>query len=53
MPNDFTLEFDVYTPNKETGTLSVRFIEKAQAGRLEDPNFDISSGLDLSPVSQI
>ncbi|MDK2771564.1 MAG: OmpA family protein [Flavobacterium sp.] len=53
LPNDFTLEFDVYTPNKETGTLSVRFIEKAQAGRLEDPNFDISSGLDLSPVSQI
>lgn len=53
LPNDFTLEFDVYTPNKETGTLSVRFIEKAQAGRLEDPNFDISSGLDLSPVTQI
>ncbi|VXB34548.1 OmpA family protein [Flavobacterium sp. 9AF] len=53
LPKDFTLEFDVYTPNKETGTLSVRFIEKAQAGRLEDPNFDISSGVDLSPVSQI
>ncbi len=49
---NFTLEFDVYTPNDVAGTLEVRFLDHSQAGALADPYLDNSSLVHISPVSQ-
>lgn len=52
LPNNFTLEFDVYTPTDAAGTLDVRFLDHSQAGALSDPYLDNSSLVHISPVSQ-
>ncbi len=53
LPKNFTLEFDVYTPDKNTGSLDIRFVEQSQAGALGDPWLDNSSQVTFSPVTQM
>lgn len=52
LPKDFTLEFDIYTPDNNTGTLDIRFLDKSQANSLADPWLDNSSLVHLSPITQ-
>ncbi len=53
LPKNFTLEFDVYTPDNHTGTLDIRFLDKSQSNALKDPYLDNSSSINLSPITQI
>lgn len=53
LPQNFTLEFDVYTADKHTGTVGVRFIDKSQAAALADPWMDNSSEINMSPITQM
>lgn len=53
LPKNFTLEFDVYTPDINTGTLAIRFVDKSQADQLADPWLDNSGEIDFSPISQM
>ncbi|HPA35609.1 MAG TPA: OmpA family protein [Chitinophagales bacterium] len=53
LPKNFTLEFDVYTPDVNTGTLDVRFLDKSQAESLADPWLDNCSAVHLSPITQM
>ena len=52
LPQNFTLEFDVYTPDTQTGTLAIRFLDQSQANSLADPWLDNSSSVHLSPITQ-
>ncbi len=52
LPKNFTLEFDIYTPDSNTGTLDIRFICQSQSDRLADPYLDNSGLIHFSPVSQ-
>lgn len=53
LPKNFTLEFDVYTPDRNTGSLDIRFVDQSQAGALGDPWLDNSSQVTFSPVTQM
>lgn len=53
LPKSFTLEFDVYTPDENAGTLDIRFLDKSQANALNDPWLDNCSMINLSPVTQM
>lgn len=53
LPKNFTLEFDVHTPDKYTGSLGLRFLDKSQADRLQDPYLDNSSEITISPITQM
>ncbi len=53
LPKNFTLEFDVYTPDENAGSLDIRFLDKSQASALNDPWLDNCSMIDLSPVTQM
>jgi OOP family OmpA-OmpF porin len=53
LPNYFTLEFDVYTPTSDAGTLWIEFVDKSQADLLNDPYLDNSSSIVLSPITQM
>ena len=52
LPENFTLEFDVFTPDNNTGTLDIRFICQSQADRLADPYLDNSGLIHFSPITQ-
>lgn len=53
LPKNFTLEFDVYTPDINTGSLDIRFVDQSQAGALGDPWLDNSSQVTFSPKTQM
>ncbi len=53
LPKNFTLEFDLYTPDINTGSLDIRFVDQSQAGALGDPWLDNSSQVTFSPVTQM
>ncbi len=53
LPKNFTLELDVYTPDKNTGTLDLRFLDKSQSNALADPWLDNCSMVNLSPITQM
>lgn len=53
LPKNFTLEFDVYTPDQNTGSLDIRFLDQSQANTLNDPWLDNCSMIDLSPITQM
>lgn len=53
LPKNFTLEFDVYTPDRNTGSLGLRFLDKLQANSLQDPYLDNSSEITISPITQM
>lgn len=52
LPKNFTLEFEVYTPDIYTGTIDIRFLDKSQTSSLSDPWLDNSSLIHLSPITQ-
>ncbi len=54
LPNDFTVEFDVYIPSStdNTGTFSLRFLDKNQISNLIDPYLDNVTEISFSPNSQ-
>ncbi len=51
LPKNFTLEFDVHTPDKNTGSLGVRFVDQSQAEALGDPWLDNTSEVTFSPIT--
>ncbi len=53
LPKNFTLEFDVHTPDRNTGSLGLRFLDKSQANALQDPYLDNGTELTLSPITQM
>ncbi|MEZ4890810.1 MAG: OmpA family protein [Crocinitomicaceae bacterium] len=53
LPKNFTLEFDVYTPDINTGSLDIRFVDQSQAGALGDPWLDNSSHVTFTPKTHM
>jgi outer membrane protein OmpA-like peptidoglycan-associated protein len=53
LPKNFTFEFEVHTPDNNTGSLGLRFLDKSQADRLQDPYLDNCSEITLSPITQM
>lgn len=53
LPKNFTLEFEVHTPDKYTGSLGLRFLDKSQANSLQDPYLDNCSEITISPITQM
>ena len=53
LPKNFTLEFDVYTPDIYAGSLDIRFVDQSQSGALGDPWLDNSSQVTFSPKTQM
>lgn len=53
LPKNFTLEFDVHTPDRNTGTLEIRFVDQSQGEALGDPWLDNTSHVGFSPITQM
>ncbi len=55
LPEDITIEMDAYvlSGNHPCGTLEIQFVDQSQQEQLEDPWFDNSSSISISPISQM
>ncbi|WP_026712210.1 OmpA family protein [Flavobacterium filum] len=53
LPKNFTLEFEVHTPDKYTGSLGLRFLDNSQANSLQDPYLDNCTEITISPITQM